>query len=83
MSAETGRSANKLTIAGSVFQAEGAIRASETFAMMEVNQAKQLKGLQQENARLKRMLADGMLGKELLKEALEKSYEPRTQTSDS
>jgi putative transposase len=39
---------------------------------MEVNQAKQLKGLQQENARLKRMLADEMLGKELLKEALGK-----------
>ncbi|GHC09764.1 hypothetical protein [Cerasicoccus arenae] len=37
---------------------------------------KQLKGLQKENARLKRMLADEMLGKELLKEALEKSYEP-------
>ena len=31
-----------------------------------------LKELQKENARLKRMLADEMLGKELLKEALEK-----------
>ena len=40
--------------------------------MLEVNQAKQLKELQRENARLKRMLADEMLGKELLKEALEK-----------
>ena len=30
------------------------------------------KELQRENARLKRMLADEMLGKELLKEALEK-----------
>ena len=30
------------------------------------------KELQKENARLKRMLADEMLGKELLKEALEK-----------
>jgi hypothetical protein len=28
------------------------------------------------------MLADEMLGKELLKEALEKNYEPRTQTTD-
>ena len=36
------------------------------------NQAKQLKELQRENARLKRMLADEMLGKELLKEVLEK-----------
>ena len=42
------------------------------FGMMEVDQAKQLKELQKENARLKRMLADEMLGKELLKEALEK-----------
>lgn len=40
--------------------------------MLEVSQAKQLKELQKENAQLKRMLADEMLGKELLKEALEK-----------
>jgi hypothetical protein len=40
--------------------------------MLEVDQAKQLKELQRENARLKRMLADEMLGKELLKETLEK-----------
>ena len=33
---------------------------------------KQLKELQKENGRLKRMLADELLGKELLKEALEK-----------
>lgn len=42
--------------------------------MMEVAQAKQLKELQKENAQLKRMLADEMLGKELLKEALEKKW---------
>ena len=42
--------------------------------MMEVMQAKQLKDLQKENAQLKRMLADEMLGKELLKEALEKKW---------
>ena len=40
--------------------------------MLELNQAKQLKELQRENTRFKRMLADEMLGKELLKEALEK-----------
>ena len=40
--------------------------------MMELDQAKQLRQLQKENSRLKRMLADEMLGKELLKEALEK-----------
>ena len=40
--------------------------------MLEVDQAKRLKELQRENARLKRMLADEMLGKELLNEALEK-----------
>ena len=40
--------------------------------MLEVDQAKQLRELRRENERLKRMLADEMLGKELLKEALEK-----------
>jgi len=43
------------------------------FGMMEVDQAKQLKEFQKENARLKRMLADEMLGKELLKETLEEN----------
>ena len=38
--------------------------------MLELNQAKQLKELQRKNTRLKRMLADEMRGKELLKEAL-------------
>ena len=42
------------------------------FGMLEVDQAKQLKELKRDNERLKRMLADEMLGKELLKEALEK-----------
>ena len=42
------------------------------FGMMKLDQAKQLKELQKENARLKRLLADEILGKELLKEALEK-----------
>ena len=40
---------------------------------MKLNQAKQLKELQRENTREKRILADEMLGKELLKEALKKS----------
>ena len=49
-------------------------RWKREFGMMEVMQAKQLKDLQKENAQLKRMLADEMLGKELLKEALEKKW---------
>ena len=40
--------------------------------MLKINQAKQLKELQRENTRLKRMLADEILGKELLKEVLQK-----------
>ena len=40
--------------------------------LLEIIQAKQLKVLQRESTRLKRMLADEMLGKELLKEVLEK-----------
>jgi len=47
-------------------------RWKREMGMLEVDQAKQLKELQRENVRLKRMLADEMLGKELLKEALEK-----------
>ena len=47
-------------------------RWKREFGMLEISQAKQLKELQRENPRLKRMLADEMLGKELLKEALEK-----------
>lgn len=47
-------------------------RWKREFGMLDVDQAKQLKELRRENARLKRMLADEMRGKELLKEALEK-----------
>ena len=47
-------------------------RWKRELGVLEINQAKQLKKLQRENARLKRMLADEMLGKELLKELLEK-----------
>ncbi|HJN83877.1 MAG TPA: transposase [Verrucomicrobiota bacterium] len=47
-------------------------RWKRELGMLELNQAKQLKELQRENNRLKRMLADEMLGKELLKEVLEK-----------
>lgn len=47
-------------------------RWKREFGMMELDHAKQLKELQKENARLKRMLADEMLGKELLKEVIEK-----------
>lgn len=47
-------------------------RWKREFGMMKLDQAKQLKELQKENARLKRLLADEILGKELLKEALGK-----------
>ena len=47
-------------------------RWKRELGMLELNQAKQLKKLQRENTRLKRMLVDEMLGKELLKEVLEK-----------
>ena len=47
-------------------------RWKRELGMLEINQAKQLKKLQRENTRLKLMLVDEMLGKELLKEVLEK-----------
>ena len=40
--------------------------------MLPLDQAKRLKELEKENVRLKRLLVDGILDKELLKEALEK-----------
>ena len=52
-------------------------RWKREFGMMEVTQATQLKDLQKENAQLKRMLADEMLGKELLKELLKEALEKK------
>ena len=40
--------------------------------MLEVNQAKRLMDLEKENTRLKRIVADQMLGMEILQETLEK-----------
>ena len=57
-------------------------RWKRQFGMLPLDQAKRLKELEKENARLKRLLADEILGKELLKEALEKSCEPRPQAPD-
>ena len=47
-------------------------RWKKEFGMLEVNQAKRLKDLEKENGRLKRIVADQVLGMELLQEALEK-----------
>jgi len=47
-------------------------RWRKEYGGLRLDQAQRLKTLEQENARLKRMLADEMLGKELLKEVLEK-----------
>ena len=47
-------------------------RWKRELGMLGVNQAQRRKAPQRENTRLKRMLADEMLGKERLKEVLEK-----------
>ena len=44
-------------------------RWKREFGMLEISQARQLKELQRENARINRMLADEILGNELLKKA--------------
>jgi hypothetical protein len=54
----------------------------EGVGMVLLDQAKQLKELEKENAHLKRLLPDEILGKELLKEPLKKSCEPCSQASD-
>ena len=50
-------------------------RWKREFGMIDVNQAKRMKELEKENARLKRMLADKMLGIEILQETLEKKWQ--------
>lgn len=47
-------------------------RWKKELGQLEVRQAKRLKELEDENRRLKRMVADQLLGMEILKEALEK-----------
>ena len=49
-------------------------RWKREFGMIDVNQAKRMKEFEKENARLKRMLADKMLGIEILQETLEKKW---------
>lgn len=44
------------------------------FGGMDVSEAKRLKALEEENARLKKLLADTMLDKEALEVALRKKY---------
>lgn len=41
---------------------------------LEINEARRLKSLEDENARLKRLLADSMLDNAALKEALSKNW---------
>jgi len=47
-------------------------RWKKELGMVSLDQAKALKELQKENARLKRIVADQLLGMEVLQEALEK-----------
>lgn len=46
-------------------------RWKKEFGLLDVKQAKRLKELEAENRRLKRMVADQLLGMEILQEALE------------
>ena len=49
-------------------------RWKERFGGMNVNEAKRLRALEDENARLKKLLADVMLDKEILQTALAKKW---------
>jgi transposase-like protein len=77
------RTVERLTAEGStVKEAVKQIEVSEQtyyrwrreYGGMEKNQVKQLKELQKENARLKRLVAELSLDKSILKEALEGNY---------
>ena len=46
---------------------------------MDVSEAKRLKGLEEENAKLKRLLADAILDNVALKDLLEKNSDARRQ----
>ena len=58
-------------------------RWKREFGMIPIDQAKRLKDLDKENARLKRMLADEILGKDLLKGLWKKSCKPWPQAPNS
>ena len=58
-------------------------RCKREFGMMEFSQAKRLRELEKENTQLKKIVADQVLGMEILQEALEKSCEPGTQAAGS
>ena len=49
-------------------------RWRKRYGGMQVSQAKRLKDLEQENARLKKLLAESLLDKEILKEAASGNY---------
>jgi putative transposase len=49
-------------------------RCRKEYGGMKVDQAKRLKALEQENARLKRLLADAELDKAILKEAAKGNF---------
>ena len=51
---------------------EMCIRDSKKYGLMDEVDAKRFKALEKENAELKKMYADAMLGQKVLKEALEK-----------
>jgi len=53
------------------------------YGQMKLNQVKQLKSLQKENARLKKLVADLSLDKAILKEALSEITEPRKEAKGS
>ena len=56
-------------IAFALRQAEAGTTVGEICRKMKIGQAKRLKDLEKENARLKRLLADAELDKSVLKEA--------------
>ena len=49
-------------------------RWRKRYGGMQVSQAKRLKDLEQENARLKKLLAESLVDKEILKEAASGNY---------
>ena len=56
------------------FTEQSYYRWRKEYGGLEINQAKRLKALEKENARLKKMVADLSLDKDILNEALKGNY---------
>ncbi len=72
---ETGRGKTTArAVKGLGFTEQSYYRWRKEYGGLQINQARRLKGLEKENARLKKLVADLSLDKDILNEALKGNY---------